>query len=69
MFIGSAWNTSELNVHAASNGFKEIVELLLAAGASNVFVNDDGRTAKEAAVNNGFVEIAELIPADPKVEL
>ena len=46
---------------ASSNGYIEIVRILLLKGAGCKMQNDTGSTALSEALNNGHTEIADLL--------
>ena len=46
---------------AATSGFKEIAEMLIAEGADVNAKNDDGKTPLDWAIENNRTEIADLL--------
>ncbi|MBI2788173.1 MAG: caspase family protein [Elusimicrobia bacterium] len=48
-------------IHAARNGHLETVKLLLKAGATPYDIDNDSKSARERAEENGFTEIAKVL--------
>ena len=48
-------------MYAASAGYSAIVEALIRAGANPALVNNDGKTASQLAIDNGFDAIADFL--------
>ena len=45
-------------MYAAMAGYRAIAEALIRAGANPAFVNSDGETASQIALDNGFPELS-----------
>ncbi|XP_052888097.1 ankyrin repeat, SAM and basic leucine zipper domain-containing protein 1 [Anopheles moucheti] len=53
-------------IHAVNNNRLEVVKVLLRAGAQTHTVNKQGYTPRQCAMNNNFLDIAELFPPEQK---
>jgi len=53
---------------AANNGHKEVVDMLLSAGANVVYYSKENKLAKDLAKDQGYTEIVDMIP-DPDQDL